>query len=68
MHMRTTLNIDDRLIREAADLTGVKKKTELVRMGLETLIARENARRLIALGGTMPDFNAGRRRRFEPAK
>ena len=50
--MRTTLNIDDRLIDKAAKMTGVKEKTALVKLGLEALIARESARRLAKLGGT----------------
>ncbi len=54
VHMRTTLNIDDELLATAAEMTGVKEKTALVRMGLEALIANESARRLAALGGTMP--------------
>lgn len=61
--MRTTLNIDDQLLSQAARLTGLKEKTALVRAGLEALIAQETARRLIALGGTMPGARAGRRRR-----
>jgi Arc/MetJ family transcription regulator len=52
VHMRTTLNIDGTLIREASRLTGVSEKTALVKMGLEALIARESARRLARLGGT----------------
>jgi Arc/MetJ family transcription regulator len=52
MHMRTTLNIDDGLLEEAARLTGTREKTALVRRGLEALIARESARRLAALGGS----------------
>jgi Arc/MetJ family transcription regulator len=63
MHMRSTLNIDDRLIEEARRLTGIKEKTALIRAGLEALIAREIARRLAALGGTQPDFQAAPRRR-----
>lgn len=50
--MRTTLNIDDKSLAAAARLTGVSKKTELVRMGLEALIARESAKKLVALGGS----------------
>ena len=61
--MRTTLNIDDDLLREASRLTGIKEKTSLVRMGLEALIARESARRLADLGGTDKGATAGRRRR-----
>ena len=52
--MRTTLNIEDKLLTEAGKLVGTKEKTALVRMGLEALIEREAARRLAALGGTMP--------------
>lgn len=50
--MRTTLNIDDAALSRAAELTGVREKTALVRMGLEALIARESAARLAALGGS----------------
>ncbi|RJR41968.1 MAG: type II toxin-antitoxin system VapB family antitoxin [Deltaproteobacteria bacterium] len=50
--MRITLNIEDELLARAAELTGIKGKTALVRLGLEALIARESARRLAALGGT----------------
>jgi len=52
IHMRTTLNIDDKLLQKAARLTGVKEKTSLVRLGLEALISLESARRLAALGGS----------------
>ena len=52
MHMRTTINIDDGILKKASELTGIKEKTSLVRMGLESLIALESARRLARLGGT----------------
>ena len=63
MHMRTTLNIDDSLLHNAAKLTGVKEKTSLVRLGLEALIAKESARRLANLGGTEKKLRTIRRRR-----
>ena len=63
MHMRTTLNIDDSLLNNAAKLTAVKEKTSLVRLGLETLIAKESARRLANLGGIERQLRAIRRRR-----
>ena len=63
MHMRTTLNIDDSLLHNAAKLTGVKEKTSLVRLGLEVLIAKESARGLANLGGTERRLRAIRRRR-----
>ena len=63
MQMRTTLNIDDALLSEAAKLTGVSEKTSLVRMGLEALIATESARRLARLGGSEKRLAPIRRRR-----
>jgi hypothetical protein len=56
------------LIEKAGRLTGIEEKTALIRAGLEALIARETGRRLAALGGTMPHFEAGRRRRPAKAK
>lgn len=50
--MRTTLNIEDSLLKKAAQLTGIKEKTSLVRRGLEALISLESSRRLAKLGGT----------------
>ena len=50
--MRTTLNIDDNILSEAAKLTGIKEKTALVRLGLESLITFESSKRLALLGGT----------------
>lgn len=61
--MRTTLNIDDDLLAEAARLTGVAEKTALVRLGLEALVARESARRLAALAGSDKRARPARRRR-----
>jgi Arc/MetJ family transcription regulator len=50
--MRTTLNIESALLAKAAQLSGVKEKTALVRLGLEALISRESGKRLAELGGT----------------
>ena len=63
--MRTTLNIEDELLGRAAELTGIKEKTSLVRLGLEALIARESAKRLAALGGTEKNLEMIPRRRVE---
>ncbi|MDB5049018.1 MAG: hypothetical protein JWO30_2089 [Fibrobacteres bacterium] len=68
MHMRTTLNIDDEILKEASELTGITEKTSLVRMGLETLISQENRKRLIALGGSQKRLRPIPRRRNPPAK
>lgn len=61
--MRTTLALDDDLIRAAQEFTGVGEKTALVREALKALIERESARRLAALGGTMPGLKNIPRRR-----
>lgn len=61
--MRTTLNIDDEKLNRAAELTGITEKTQLVRMGLDALIARESAARLAAMGGTDKKAKAAPRRR-----
>ena len=57
------MNLDDKLVREAARLTGLKEKTAVVHRGLEALIARENGRRLAALGGTQKRLVVPPRRR-----
>jgi len=63
IHMRTTLNIDDKMLNKASQLTGIKKKTSLVRLGLEALIAQESSKRLAKLGGTEKDLHTIARRR-----
>lgn len=64
--MRTTLNIHEESLSTAARLTGVRKKTELVRMGLEALIAREAAKKLALLGGSDRTAKIPPRRRPAP--
>lgn len=62
--MRTTLNIEDKLLDKASELTGIKEKTSLVRLGLEALIARESSKRLAELGGTERKLKPIPRRRM----
>jgi len=62
--MRTTLNIEDKILEKASQLTGVKEKTSLVRLGLEALIARESSQRLAKLGGTENNLRPIPRRKF----
>ena len=62
--MRTTVNLDDELLAEAMEATGVKERSALIHDGLRALIAREAARALIALGGSDPNAKAAPRRRF----
>ncbi|PHS18523.1 MAG: DUF2191 domain-containing protein [Kangiella sp.] len=61
--MRTTINIDNDILNKASLLTGIKEKTQLVRLGLEALILRENSKRLAALGGSERDISSPARRR-----
>jgi Arc/MetJ family transcription regulator len=61
--MRTTIALDDDLIRIAQDFTGVEEKTALIREALKALIERESARRLALLGGKMPGLKSIPRRR-----
>jgi Arc/MetJ family transcription regulator len=65
--MRTTLNIEDKLLVKAQRVSGLKEKTALVREGLKALIERESARRLAQLGGTEPQLQPVPRRRSNPA-
>jgi Arc/MetJ family transcription regulator len=64
--MRTTLALDDDLVRTAQEFTGVVEKTALIREALKALIERESARRLASLGGTMPELKSIPRRRLGP--
>jgi Arc/MetJ family transcription regulator len=61
--MRTTLNIDDELLEQASQLTGMTEKTALIRESLRALIERETARRLAKLGGSDASAKAAPRRR-----
>lgn len=65
--MRTTVTLDDELLREAERLTGVTERAALLRAGLLALIERESARRLARLGGTEPQLEDVPRRRSHPA-
>jgi Arc/MetJ family transcription regulator len=65
--MRTTVTLDDELVKKAQFYTGIQEKSALVREALRSLIEREAARRLARLGGTMPDAQAAPRRRTKRA-
>jgi Arc/MetJ family transcription regulator len=61
--MRTTIALDDELMRLAENYTGIKEKAALVREALTRLVRSEAARRLAALGGSDPQAEAAPRRR-----
>jgi Arc/MetJ family transcription regulator len=66
--MRTTLALDDDLLEEAQELTGLREKSALVREALKALVQRESARRLALLGGSSPNAVAPPRRRLPPVR
>lgn len=61
--MRTTLALDDDLVAQAQQLTGLQEKSRLMREALTALIQRESARRLARLGGSEPELKVAPRRR-----
>ncbi|HEX7729351.1 MAG TPA: type II toxin-antitoxin system VapB family antitoxin [Terracidiphilus sp.] len=63
--MRTTVALDDDLLRKAAKYTGIHERAALIRHALTELVEAEAARRLAALGGTMPNLEAPPRRRMK---
>ena len=63
--MRTTVTLDDRLLREARELTGLKDTGPLLKAALQALIYREAGLRLAKLGGSQPDLMDIPRRRPE---
>jgi len=62
-HLRTTIALDDDLIKAAQEYTGLVEKSALMREALKALIEREAARRLAALGGAAPAMASIPRRR-----
>jgi Arc/MetJ family transcription regulator len=65
--MRTTVTLDDALLSQAQNLSGLNDRGVLLKEALRALIERESARRLIKLGGTEAQLKDIPRRR-DPAK
>jgi Arc/MetJ family transcription regulator len=61
--MRTTLDLDANLVRKALSETGARSKTEVIEMGLRSLLEREARKRLKALYGSDLKISPSRRRR-----
>ena len=57
------MEVDEDLLRQAQKLTGIGRKTAVLRAALSALIQQESARQLAALGGSCPDTQKTRRRR-----
>ena len=61
--MKKTLNVDDKLLKEAKAACGAKTDTDAIRQGLEVLVRRAANQRLRALLGTEPGARDVPRRR-----
>jgi Arc/MetJ family transcription regulator len=63
--VRTTVDLDEDLVKLAFKYTGITTKTQLLEEGLRSLVRRQAARELAAMGGTMPNAKPTPRRRFK---
>ena len=61
--MRTTIILNDDLLEKSSKLTGIKEKTNLVKVSLEALIALESSKRLAKLGASEKKIEKIKRRR-----
>jgi Arc/MetJ family transcription regulator len=61
--MRTTIDLDERLLAQAQRLTGIEDRAAVIHEGLRVLIERESVKRLARLGGSDPRLTRPRRRR-----
>jgi len=61
--MKTTIDVDELLVKEAMHLYGVSTKTRIIEMGLEELIKVNKRSRLVEAFGSQPELSESRRRR-----
>ena len=61
--MKTTMNLDDALVREAMAIHRDKTKTAVVELGLQELINADRRRRLAEAFGSQPELRQVARRR-----
>jgi len=66
--MRTTVTIDDTLYEKALEVADPDMdKADIFREAIKTFVRVQAAKRLAALGGSMPEMKDVPRRREEPA-
>jgi len=66
--MRTTVTIDDALYKKALEMADPgMEKADIFREAMQTFVRVQAAKRLAALGGTMPDMQDIPRRRDQPS-
>ena len=63
MAKRTTVTIDEELLDQARTILGLTEVSAVVNAGLQEIVRADAARRLIALGGALPQAQAVPRRR-----
>lgn len=67
--MRTTVTIDDALYERALEVADpAMDKADLFREAIKTFVRVQAAKRLAALGGTVPQMQEIPRRREEPPR
>lgn len=67
--MRTTVTIDDELYEKALEVADpAMDRADLFREAVKTFVRVQVAKRLAALGGTLPEMQEVPRRRGEPAR
>ncbi len=66
--MRASIEIDDTLLAQAQDITGLTDISAVIHQALKALVEREAARRLARLGGTEPGLKPVPRRRPKKIK
>lgn len=65
--MRTTVTIDDALYQKALEMADTSMdKADIFREAMKTFVRVQAAKRIAALGGTMPAIQDVPRRREEP--
>jgi Arc/MetJ family transcription regulator len=62
--MRTTITIDDELLADAKEFSGIAETSSVVEQALTLLVQHEAAQKLIALGGSQPGLTIPPRRRW----
>ncbi len=51
--MRTTLNIDDKVLSDVMLVTGKKNRSEAIRMALQEYLKQQQKKKLLAMRGTV---------------
>jgi Arc/MetJ family transcription regulator len=64
IHMKTTINIDEKLLLEAIKISKARTKTEAIEIGLKEIVAAHKRKELANLFGSQKNLCVPKRRRF----